>query len=184
MATKDAPTPSQPLVLSREQRIAQLNELTRVEKARAWLENYGIDTEKMDDATVLQKVEIIKEATELKSEVLSRGRVLDSLDRLLGKVQPGFVGEFKRNNHTDIQLAEAMGWKVLIDSKLAKESDTPSADGRVILGDLILMVIPDTDYVAIKLAERRRRAKKREAHSAAAQIKEAAKQGITISEFP
>lgn len=163
---------------------ATLLSAEKVKKSREWLEHYGIDTDEMNDDEVLEKVDKIKATVELKSEILMRGTTSDGMQKLLDGVPKGYVGEFKRSRNLDIQLAESQGWKVMVDEKLSKLSDTPSSDGTVILGDCVLMIIPDYEYVAMRVATKRRRAERRRAHSPKAQAEEARAAGINILEFP
>lgn len=135
----------------------------RVEQAGQFLRKYGIRTDELSDVEILSKAENILALSNSAAQVLSRGQVVDALENLLKRYVPkGFVGEFKRERDLDVQRAEALGWSVFIAEGKVRESLTNSADGKVRLGDLILMIQPEDNYVAYHIARERRKAKRRE----------------------
>lgn len=134
-----------------------------IRKARQFLSRYGINEKKLSDVQVIEKTNKINAAYQAKAEVLSRGRVTDSISRVLEHVPEGFVGELKGDNENDIKLAEAMGWKLFVDKKAGKASSTGTSDGIVRVGDQVLMMIPEEDYVAILMARDERRRERRRA---------------------
>lgn len=125
----------------------------QIEEMDAFLVKFGIDTEDLSQEEVIQKFEKVAAARAQKAQVLSLGPVNDGIKRLLAFVPKGFVGEWKRDRLDDIKSAEALGFSVLIDENANQSSETGSSDGRVRLGDCILMTMPEEEYVALKLAE-------------------------------
>jgi len=136
----------------------------KLEEAQAFLNRYGIKTEHLTPKEVMTKIEKIQVAKEENAQVLSRGRVLDGIERLLSFVPEGFIGEFKRENDMDIARAEALGFKVFISDEAKLASSTGAADGRVKFGDQILMIIPEELHVANRLIKAERLAERRRAH--------------------
>ena len=113
----------------------------------------------------MEKIEKIHSAKKTVGQVLSRGRALDGIERLLSFVPRGYVGEFKRENDMDVSRAEALGFEVFISDEAKLESSTGTADGRVKLGDQILMIIPEELHVANRLIKADRLAARRKAHN-------------------
>jgi len=134
----------------------------QVQAGRKFLQKFGIDSKSLTNQQVVDKLERIREAKAKSVEILSRGPVLDGIERLLKLVPKGFVGEFMLESDLEISRAEALGWEVFLDEKASKKTPTGTADRRVRMGDTILMVIPEEIYIANKLVkleriERRRR---------------------------
>lgn len=125
----------------------------KVQECRMFLDRFGINESEYTDKEVIEKVRRIQKARESHAQVLSRGRTLDGLDRLLKFVPKGYVGEFKRENPEDISRAHALGFRVFKSEDAAVASSTGSADGKVRLGDCILMIIPEEEYIAAHLAK-------------------------------
>ncbi len=125
----------------------------KVQECRMFLDRFGIDEAKYSDQEVVEKVRRIQKARESHAQVLSRGRTLDGLDRLLKFVPDGYIGEFKRERPEDISRAHALGFRVFKSDEAAVASSTGSADGKVRLGDCILMIIPEEEYIAAHLAK-------------------------------
>jgi len=134
---------------------------SQLETAHKFLNKYGIRTDKLSDEQVIEKLRKIQDAKTVAAQVLSRGRVVDTIDRILDYVPEGMIGEFKRDNDLDISRAKALKWEVFIDEKAKLESATGTSDGTVKLGDLILMVIPEEIYVGTRLARADRLAERR-----------------------
>ena len=136
-----------------------------LEEAHTFLNRYGIKTDDLSPKEVMDKIEKIHSAKRTVGQVLSRGRALDGIERLLSFVPRGYVGEFKRENDMDVSRAEALGFKVFISDEAKVESSTGTADGRVKLGDQILMIIPEELHVANRLIKAERLAVRRKAHN-------------------
>lgn len=134
---------------------------TQLETAHKFLNKYGIRTDKLSDEQVIGKLQKIQDAKNVAAQVLSRGRVVDTIERILDYVPDGMIGEFKRDNDLDISRAKALKWEVFVDEKAKLESATGTADGCTRLGDLILMVIPEEVYVGTRLARADRLAERR-----------------------
>lgn len=127
-----------------------------------FLQNYGIDTSDMDDEEVLNLYTRIQNLAEEQVQVLSRGAVNDTLDRLLREhVPPMFRGEFIHDSPTEIDRAKAMGWKPVVSEEANKESLTGTASNLVRCGDLVLMTMPVEQYAAMQIARDRRHAQRR-----------------------
>ena len=134
---------------------------SQLETAHKFLNKYGIRTSHLSDEQVIEKLRKIQDAKAVASQVLSRGRVIDTVSRILEYVPDGMIGEFKRDNDLDISRAKALKWEVFVDEKAKLESATGTADGCTRLGDLILMVIPEEIYVGTRLARADRLAERR-----------------------
>ena len=139
----------------------------KLHDAKKLLNRFGIDTSKMDEDDVFAKMEKIQNYKKANVQVLSRGQVLDGFTRLLKYVPEGMRGEFKRNDSMAIDRARAMGWEVFVNEEAKKESLTGSADGRVRLGDSILMVMPEEMYIALHLEKDERAKRRRQVHAQA-----------------
>jgi len=135
-----------------------------LEEATAFLDKYGIKTTDLSPKEVMDKIEKIKAAKEIAAQVLSRGRAIDGIERLLSFVPEGYIGEFKRENDMDISRAKALGFTVFESDEANLESSTGKSDGLVRLGDQLLMVIPEETYVANRLVKAERLAERRKAH--------------------
>lgn len=133
--------------------------------ARKFLDHYGIEEKKLTDARVMEKVAKIRSATEAHAKVFSRGQVLDSIERLLDFVPDGFVGEFKRETDLDVYQAKALGWEILLSDEAKMASSTGAADGKVRLGDQVLMIMPEENYVGLRIAKEKRIQERRTARS-------------------
>ena len=126
----------------------------QIKAGRRFLQKFGIDASKLTDEDVVDKLEKIREAKAKSVEVLSKGPTLDGMERLLQKYIPeGFRGEFKLNNEIDIPRAEAMGWEIVRDKRAKKDTPTASADDKVVLGDTVLMMMPEEQYIANTLVK-------------------------------
>jgi hypothetical protein len=136
-----------------------------LEEAHVFLNRYGIKTDHLTPKEVMAKIEKIHVAKEENAQVLSRGRALDGIERLLTFVPDGYIGEFKRENDMDINRAEALGFKVFISDEAKLASSTGAADGRVKFGDQILMIIPEELHVANRLIKAERLAERRKSHN-------------------
>lgn len=136
-----------------------------LEEAHTFLNRFGIRTDDLSPKEVMEKIEKIHSAKKTVGQVLSRGRALDGIERLLSFVPRGYVGEFKRENDMDVSRAEALGFEVFISDEAKLESSTGTADGRVKLGDQILMIIPEELHVANRLIKADRLAARRKAHN-------------------
>ena len=136
-----------------------------LEEATAFLDKYGIRTKDLSPKEVMNKIEKIKAAKEIAAQVLSRGRAIDGIERLLSFVPEGYVGEFKRENDMDIERAKALGFKVFESDEAKVESSTGKSDGLVRLGDQLLMIIPEETYVANRLVKAERLAERRKSHT-------------------
>lgn len=136
-----------------------------LEEAHTFLNRFGIRTDDLSPKEVMEKIEKIHSAKKTVGQVLSRGRALDGIERLLSFVPRGYVGEFKRENDMDVSRAEALGFEVFISDEAKVESSTGTADGRVKLGDQILMIIPEELHVANRLIKADRLAARRKAHN-------------------
>ena len=140
-----------------------IEEVRTIEEAKRFLDKYGIDITDLSDEEVIEKIQKIGKAKQVAVQVLSRGRVLDGLDRLLERVPKGFRGEFKRESDIDIKRAMALGWRPLIDDEAKKDTPTGKADGLIRFGDQILMIMPEEEYVAMRIAREERIKHRREA---------------------
>ena len=145
------------------QGVEQANYTERqIDDGRAFLEKYAIDTSEMSPSDVIEKLRKIQHAKEDQAQVLSRGQILDGLGRLLSFVPKGQVGQFFSNDDVSVQRGRALGWKVFVDEKVRDESLTGESDGAVTLGDQILMIIPEEQYVGTLLAKAERFKARRE----------------------
>ena len=135
----------------------------KLEEIHQFLNKYGIMTEGLSPKEVIGKFKKVKEAKEEASQVLSRGRAIDGISRLLSFVPEGFIGEFKRENDIDISRAKTLGFTVLVSDDARLDSSTGKSDGLVRFGDQILMIIPEERHVGNRLAKAERLAKRRAA---------------------
>ena len=126
-----------------------------------FLARYQVDTEEMDDDDVVEMCREIQAYKEENVQVLSRGRVLDGIDRLLAFVPDNFVGEFKRELDTDIARAKALGWEIFYSKDAMKASETGTGTDKVRLGDQVLMIMPRTQYIASLAAKDSRNVNRR-----------------------
>jgi hypothetical protein len=145
----------------------------RVSAAVEYIEEHGLKSTKRDKQgkevelsaeEALEKAERIRKARSKAAQVLSRGRTLDTLDRVLAHVPDGYVGQLVRESDVDIDRFEILGFEVFTSEKAKKESSHGTADGKVRVGDQILMTMPEEDYAALQYEKQLRVAKKREAH--------------------
>ena len=127
----------------------------------SFLEHYGINTEGYTLEEAYAKYQRIMGLAEEQAQVLSRGAVLDTFDRLLKYVPKGFKGEFFHESRTELDRAAAMGWVPLKSEVANLDSSTGKSDGLVRVGDLVLHIIPDEDYAAKQIARERRHANNR-----------------------
>ncbi len=135
-----------------------------LEEAHIFLNKYGIMTEGLTPKEVMTKIQKIKVAKVENAQVLTRGRAIDGMERMLSFVPDGFVGEFKRENDLDISRAKALGFTVFESEEAKLESSTGTSDGTVRYGDQILMIIREELYVANRLIKAERLAARRRAH--------------------
>jgi len=127
-----------------------------------FLEDYGVDTSELTEEEVLNTYNKIQSLADEQVQVLSRGAVNDTLERLLREYVPKtHRGEYIHDSPTEIDRAKAMGWTPVVDEEANKDSLTPSADNFVRCGDLVLMMKPVEEYVAMNIARERRHAARR-----------------------
>jgi hypothetical protein len=158
-------------VAKNKKKLAEIKKLTEATK---FLSRFGIDTDELEDEEILEKYDKVMTAKDsrTKLQVLSRGRTLDGIDAILALIPKGFVGELKRERDIDIQLAQAQGWKVFF-SEQKVENETPHgvADRRIRFGDLILMYMPEEEYIALQLSREDARKDRRDYRKIAAGAK-------------
>jgi hypothetical protein len=136
-----------------------------LEEAHRFLNQFGIRTDKLTDQEVMAKIDRIREAKPIASQVLSRGRALDGIERMLSFVPEGYIGEFKRENDIDVSRARALGFEVFQSEAANTGSSTGKSDGLVRFGDQILMIIREETYVANRLVKAERAAARRQSHN-------------------
>jgi hypothetical protein len=115
----------------------------------------------------VEKAERIRKARSKAAQVLSRGRTLDTLDRVLAYVPDGYVGQLVRESDVDIDRFRILGFELFESEAAKKESSHGTADGKVRVGDQILMTIREEEYAALMYERELRKARKREAHKPA-----------------
>ena len=149
----------------------------RAEKAREYILKHNLKATKRDvegeevelsAEEALEKAERIRLARSKAAQVLSRGRTLDTLDRVLAYVPDGYVGQLVRESDVDIDRFTILGFELFESQAAKKESSHGTADGKVRVGDQILMTIREEDYAALMYERELRKARKREAHKPAA----------------
>ncbi len=156
-----------------------------LEEAHQFLNKFGIQTDGLTDQEVMAKIEKIRAAKEIASQVLSRGRALDGIERMLSFVPDGYKGQFKRENDVDISRARALGFEVFQDQRANIGSSTGKSDGLVRFGDQILMIIREETYVANRLVKAERAADRRRSHNyKAGSNKKQIDQGTASNLFP
>jgi hypothetical protein len=133
----------------------------KLKQMTAFLERYGIDTSELSPEKIQEKYDKIQNLASENMQVLSRGTTLDGIDRLLSYVPKGFRGEFFRDSKPDLDRARGMGWVPLKSEEANLDSPTGKSDGLVRLGDLVLFIIPEEEYVARQIAQERRLAESR-----------------------
>ena len=132
-----------------------------VAQAEEFLRTFGIDPKGRSPKEVMNLIEAIRGVKEETTQVLSRGKVLDAMDRLLSFVPEGFVGEFRQDNDVDVARAKSLGFRVFNHPSGSEESSTGTSDGTIRLGELILMIIPEAHYAAQRLAKAENLARRR-----------------------
>lgn len=140
-----------------------------VDKGFALLSRLGFDIRELTTEEMIEKVEKIQAYKEATAQVLTRGQVLDTFDRVLSFVPDGQVGHFVHEDDVSVQRARSLGWTPFSSEKAKLESSTGKADGLVRVGDLILVVMEEERYAALvlnrqeRINERRSRRKRKEA---------------------
>lgn len=129
-------------------------EARQIQEAISFLQKYSIDTDELSVAEIIEKMDKIQSFRKTAVQVLSRGQVVDGINQMLKKVPKGYRGEFKRERDLDVSRAKALGWEIFIDDTV--KSATGSADGKVRLGDCILMTMPEERYIAHTIARQER----------------------------
>lgn len=162
----------------------QLSTYDRIRSARQKLDSYGIDVSKLSDQEVLQKVEKIQGIINEKVQVLSRGQVLANIHRLLAYVPSGYIGQFVRETDLDISTYQALGFRILIDEKANQDSMTSTGDGKIRLGDQILMITPEENYVAIRVVREQNRESRKVSRTTKGQLAEGRNLEVPIFELP
>jgi hypothetical protein len=132
-----------------------------VEMIFKFLDHYGIDTDGMTLEEAYKKYQKIQELVQEQIQVLSRGAVLDTFDRLLTHVPKGFKGEFFHDSSTSLDRARALGWQPVKSEIANQDTSTGKADGLVRVGDLVLFQLPEEEYAAKQIARERRHADRR-----------------------
>jgi hypothetical protein len=148
----------------------------RAERAVEYITQHNLKaTKRVDGEEVelsveeaLEKAERIRLARSKAAQVLSRGRTLDMLDRVLAHVPDGYVGQLSRESEVDIDRFRILGFEVFKSDEAKKESSHGTADGKVRVGDQILMTMREEDYAALTYERDLRKQRKREAHKPAA----------------
>lgn len=129
--------------------------LPELEKRRLFLDKYGMNIKGVPDDEIIAVYDRVMAISNEKIQVLSRGQVLSNIERLLTFVPEGYEGQFFREKDDEIHAAEALGWRVLINDKAKLESSTGAADGKVRLGDQIIMIMPKETFIALRFARDR-----------------------------
>lgn len=154
------------------------------QEAFAYLKKYKLNIEDKTPEEAIKLVEKIKESRSKVAQVLRRGRTLDALDRILARVPKGFVGQFAREDELSVARKEALGFEVFIDPDL-RDDEAPhgTGDGRIRIGDQILMIIPEAEHAAIKIEKYERAERRREARNPKKEAQEEMKKvGLTTFE--
>ncbi len=136
-----------------------------LKKSYAILTRYQVDTSAMSDDEVVLKTRKILGLSKANVQVLSRGRTLDGIDRLLSYLPDGYVGEFKREDSISIARAKGLGWEPFHSEEASKDSLTGKGDSLVRLADQILMMMPEDNYIALQVAREVRHATSRAART-------------------
>lgn len=136
-----------------------------LEEACQFLNKYGVMTDNLSPKEVMDKIKKIHAAKDVAAQVLSRGRAIDGIERILSFVPDGYIGEFKRENDIDVARARTLGFDVFKSEEAKLESSTGKADGLVRFGDQILMIIPEEMHIANRLVKADRLAERRKAHT-------------------
>jgi len=157
--TEEAPNES--LVESQELREIFYEE-PELKQAIQVLARYQVDVNKLTNDEVVEKYRRIIGAKKKVVQVLSRGRTLDGIDRLLSFVPTDYVGEFKGDNDADIARATGLGWKPFSHEGASIASVTGKGDSLVRLADQILMIMPEDEYIAMQMAKDERHARTRQ----------------------
>lgn len=126
--------------------------LVELHKRRTFLDKYGMDISKTKNQEVWDMYDRVMAISNEKIQILSRGQVLSNIERLLQFVPEGFEGQFFREDPGEIHAAQALGWVMLYDDRAKLESSTGTSDGRVRLGDQIVMIMPKETFIALKFA--------------------------------
>lgn len=136
-------------------------DMEELREAKLFLARYQVATKDMSDVEVIEKTRKIQEYKKTAVQVLSRGRVLDGLERLLSYVPKGFVGEFMTESDIGIARARSLGFEVLRCEEASQDSPTGKGDSLVRFGDQILMIIPEDQYIAMQVAKDERHVRNR-----------------------
>ena len=156
----------------------ELNPPGLVAQAEEFLRTFGVDPKGRSPKEVMDLIEAIRGVKEETTQVLSRGKVLDAMDRLLNFVPKGFVGEFRMNDDVDVSRAKSLGFQTFTHPSGSVESSTGSSDGTIRLGELILMIIPEEHYAAQRVVKAENLAKRRRIRN------ETIDQGFADPRFP
>ena len=165
--------------------------VNRADAAREYILKHNLKATKKDAKgeetelsaeEALEKAERIRVARSKAAQVLSRGRTLDTLDRVLAHVPDGYVGQLVRESDVDIDRFRILGFELFESKAAKKESSHGTADGKIRVGDQILMTIREEDYAALMYERELRKARKREAHKPAARRRQF--ENETPSEVP
>lgn len=146
------------------------------------LRRYQVKTDEMSDDEVVSKTRRILNLSKANVQVLSRGRTLDGIERLLGFLPDGFVGEFKRENDIDIARANGLGWEIFHSKEASKSSPTGKGDTLVRLGDQILMMMEQEKYIALQMSRDMRHQKARTARNPKKEAEKANKEEGFLAE--
>ena len=136
-------------------------DMKELHEAKLFLARYQVATKDMSDVEVIEKTRRIQGHKKTAVQVLSRGRVLDGLERLLSYVPKGFVGEFMTESDIGIARARSLGFEVLHCEEASQDSPTGKGDSLVRFGDQILMIIPEDQYIAMQVAKDERHVRNR-----------------------
>lgn len=139
------------------------SEATEVSAATAYLVEHGLNPKGYSSKEVLEKARRLREAKKKNVQILSKGPTSDRIEAILAKVPRGLVGQFVRENDTDINRYKAMGFEMFKDPNAAKESPHGTADDRIRLGDLVLMIAREEEVAAIRAVRREQRQRRRDA---------------------
>jgi len=140
-------------------------------EAETLLQEYGYDLTGQTAEEIVRRAEMIEKGRSIHAQSLNRGMVGGMLARGLDYVPKGFVGQFKTRDETHIQAAREKGWEIFkrkpdqVGQHHTLAHDT--GDGTVIVGETILMVVPEEIYRVGKMHKlARTRAKTRRRHEA------------------
>lgn len=137
-----------------------------VDAAKATLvEEFGIyaDERKLTPEEAVEKAKKLKDLKVRAAQILRRGQTLDIIDQALRLLPEGHYGQLVRNNDTDIQRYQALGFDFARkpeEADVEKVSPHSEADTRIVIGDCVLMTI-DADEVSVIQSIKSQRAQER-----------------------